>query len=56
MKPSEYQLKKIQELKEKALTLYKTGLSTRDIAKVIKRSHTWVADSVRELSTVKALQ
>lgn len=52
MPPSEFKLKKINELKKKSVTLYKSGLSTREVAKVIGRSHAWVALAVKELSTV----
>ena len=51
MKPSEFKLKKILEKKKKAVTLYKNGLSTREVAKVVQRSHAWVALAVKELST-----
>jgi hypothetical protein len=53
MRPSVYKRKKIQEKKEKAIALYKEGLSTREVAKILERSHNWVAIAVRELSTVK---
>ncbi len=53
MKPSEFQIKKIEELKKKARILYESGLSTREVGKVIHRSHAWVALVVKELSTGK---
>lgn len=53
MQPSIYKKKKTLEMKEKALALYKEGLSTREVAKVVNRSHQWVAVAIRELSPVK---
>ena len=47
-----YRKIKIQELKKKAVTLYKQGLTTREIGKTLNRSHNWVAVAVKELSTV----
>lgn len=54
MQPSTYKRQKTQDLKAKALTLYKEGLSTREVGKVLSRSHNWVAMALRELSTGKA--
>lgn len=48
MKISIYQKKKINELKKKAIALYKTGMTTREVGKIVGRSRTWVAISVRE--------
>ncbi|MDD5590054.1 MAG: helix-turn-helix domain containing protein [Candidatus Portnoybacteria bacterium] len=45
---STFRLKKIEELKQKAVTLYKQGLTTREVGKIMGKSHTWVWDSVRE--------
>jgi orotate phosphoribosyltransferase-like protein len=42
MKRSIHQTKKINELKRKALLLYEKGLTTREVGKIIGRSHTWV--------------
>jgi transposase len=50
MHPSKFKIRKIEDLKKKALVLYKQGLSTREVAKIINRSHNWVAMAVRELS------
>ncbi len=49
MKRSKYQNKKIIKLKERALKLYKQGLTTRDVGKIVGRSHAWVAIVVKEL-------
>ena len=52
MEHSIYRKQKVADLKNKAFTLYKEGLSTREIAKVVNRSHQWVAVAIREkLST-----
>jgi len=48
---STYQIKKINELKKKAFLLYKQGLPTREVGKMLNRSHNWVAKAVKELST-----
>lgn len=56
MSVSKYKKSKIDELKHKAMVLYQQGLSTRDVAKVVNRSHQWVAKAVRELSTEGELQ
>lgn len=45
------QLKRIEELKERTLKLHLTGMTTRDIGIVIGKSHTWVANAIRDLST-----
>lgn len=50
-KLSPYQVQKRDELKKKALKLYKQGLTTRETASLVKKSHTWVAQAVKELST-----
>ena len=49
MKTSKYYKKNKEELKQRAIKLYKTGLSTRDVAKVIGKSHVWVALRVRNI-------
>lgn len=41
-------LNKIEKLKIQARFLYKEGLSTRIVGKIIGKSHTWVADAVKE--------
>ena len=46
---------KIQKVKEKALVLYKQGLTTREVGKIIGRSHQWVALRVKNLSTPKSI-
>lgn len=60
MLASPYKRIKIESLKEKAFTLYKEGLSSREVAKMVDRSHTWVANAMKEkmkkLSTEGALQ
>lgn len=53
MKPSLYQQRKIAMLKKRAFSLYKQGYSTRDIGIILlpKRTHSWVAKAIKELST-----
>ena len=57
-----FKQKQINEMKEKAVRLYKQGFDTRTAAKMLKelygfkRSHTWVWEAVRDhekLSTSK---
>lgn len=43
-----FRLKKIEELKQKAVTLYRQGLTTREVGKIIDKSHTWVWDAIKE--------
>lgn len=61
---SPFKQKQINEMKEKAVRLYKQGFDTRTAAKMLKelygveRSHTWVWEAVKEhekLSTSKKL-
>jgi transposase-like protein len=62
---SPFKKKQIEEMKEKAVRLYKQGFDTRTAAKMLKelygleRSHTWVWEAVKEydkkLSTPKKL-
>jgi len=44
---SKYKKASVDKLKEKAIQLYKEGLSTREVGKIVKRSHEWVAKVVR---------
>jgi transposase len=56
MKQSVYRSKKREELIKKAARLYKEGMSTRQVAAIIGKSHTWVAKYVLpKLSPVKQL-
>lgn len=50
MSHSPYKEEIIRKLKEQALALYKTGLSFRDVGKVVGRSHQWAKDAVDELT------
>lgn len=61
---SPFKQKQIDEMKDKAVRLYKQGFDTRTAAKMLKelygieRSHTWVWEAVKEqekLSTSKKL-
>ena len=48
MKPSETKKRNIEALKEKARILYRELGTYRQVGDLIKRSHTWVANAVRE--------
>lgn len=45
-----------KDLKNRAIELYKTGLTTREVGKIIGKSHTWVAELVKKLSPTGTLQ
>ena len=45
-----------KEKAEKARKLYREGLTTREIGKIINMSHTWVHQQVKKLSTELPLQ
>lgn len=42
----------LEELKQQAFALYKTGLTLRKVGKIINRSHQWVKLAVDELEKV----
>lgn len=48
MKRSQYQEQKVEQLKKKALTLYRQGLTVREVGGIIGKSHTWVWEAVKE--------
>lgn len=48
MKPRKTKQKRIEELKEKARRLYVLGYTTREIGKMVNRSHAWVALVVKK--------
>lgn len=50
--PKYRDLQILKNKKKQALTLYKTGLSYRQVAKLIGRSHQWVKLAVDELDKV----
>ena len=52
MPESIYKKQKREIIKKSAKELYKQGLSTREIGKILNRSHAWVAYVIKELSTV----
>lgn len=49
---SPYQKKIVEERKRVAFELYKTGMTTRKVGEILNRSHNWVSQTVRQLSTV----
>lgn len=51
---SKYKSKQRKELQRKAFELYKSGLSLRQVAVAVNRSHTWVANAIKEQSGVCA--
>ena len=55
-KISIYRKAQIGGLAERAFNLYKQGLSLREVAKMVGKSHVWVANKVKDLSTGKDLQ
>jgi len=48
MKRSIYQIKRIEELKKKAIQLYKQGYTLRQVGQLVGRSHQWVALVLKE--------
>jgi len=52
MKRSKYKKQIDEKLKVRAFKLYQSGLSTRDVGKIVSRSHQWVAYVVREKGAV----
>lgn len=48
MKRSKYQQLKIERLKKKAFDLYRKGLTTREVGRIINKSYTWVWNVVKE--------
>jgi hypothetical protein len=53
MKISKYQRQKIAEKKQKAFVLYRQGLTTREVGKMVDRSYTWVWKVVKEFEALK---
>lgn len=49
MPRSKYQQRKIKDREEKALRLYKEGLSLRNVGVAVNRSHEWVRKVVDKL-------
>ena len=49
MKISKYQKAKNTRLAKKAFILYKEGLTLRDVADVVGRSHEWVRQEIKKL-------
>ena len=48
MKRSVYQIQKIEQLKKKAIQLYRQGYTLREVGRVVGRSHQWVALVLKE--------
>ena len=46
---NKYKKERSEKLKKKAKQLYRQGLTTREVGKIIKRSHEWVAKAVKEI-------
>ncbi len=54
---SKYKQEKLERLKDKAFELYKQGLTTREVAGIIKvRTHAWVATVVKEKEAETSLE
>ena len=43
-----HQKKKIESLEEKARIMYEQGLTTREVGKMLDKSHTWVWLAVKK--------
>lgn len=52
MKYSPYQMKRRAEIIKKAVRYYKQGFSTREVGKMIGKSHAWVAYVLKETTPV----
>lgn len=52
---SEFQKAKLENLRKKTITLYRQGLTMREVAKIVGKSHTWVFFAVKKLSTFEPL-
>ncbi len=50
-----HQKKKIESLEEKARIMYEQGLTTREVGKMLKKSHTWVWLAVKKEKGEKEL-
>jgi DNA-binding transcriptional regulator LsrR (DeoR family) len=51
MNKNPYLDRKRQEQYEKALALYKQGLTTREIGKALGKSHAWAALAIKKLTS-----
>jgi transposase-like protein len=49
MKLSKFQQLKKDKLKQQAIKLYRKGMTSREIGKMLGRSHSWVLTMVRGL-------
>jgi len=47
-----YQKKEIAKLKQRAIKLYKSGLSLRDVGRIVGKSHEWVRLALKEIEGV----
>ena len=50
MKFSKYQQKKRTEEKKKACSLYKTGMTMRQVGEKVGKSHMWVFRTIHEMN------
>jgi len=48
MKRSIYQIKKLEQVKKKAIQLYRQGYTLRQVGQLVGRSHQWVALVLKE--------
>lgn len=49
---SKYRKAILEKPKEKALKLYKKGMTTREVGKILGKSHSWVAEVVKKVPKV----
>jgi transposase-like protein len=52
MPMSIYQKAKIEKKKEQARVLYRSGMSTRQVARAMDCSHSWVAEAVKKINNI----
>lgn len=52
---SQFKIEKIKKMHIKAWDFYRTGLSTREIGKLMGKSHTWVWNAIKERVATKSV-
>ena len=49
---SKYRKAILDKIKDKAISLYKKGMTTREVGKILGKSHAWVAKVVKNIPKV----